>query len=92
MKKKNELEYYVETLTITGISNEKKNELEYYVETSQYFRDKNFASLCQVQEKLKACRGSKLSFISSCFIADGSHVKIVWLHVAAFSERDILHF
>ena len=31
-------------------------------------------------------------FSSSCFIADNSHVKIVWLHVAVFSKHDILHF
>ena len=40
--------------------------------------------------KLKACRSSKLNFSSSCFIADDSHVKIVWLHVVVFSEHDIL--
>ena len=30
--------------------------------------------------------------MSSCFIADDGHVKIVWLHVVAFSEHDILYF
>ena len=40
--------------------------------------------------KLKAYRSSKLNFSSSCFIADDSHVKIVWLHVVVFSEHDIL--
>ena len=28
----------------------------------------------------------------NCFIADDSHVKVVWLHVVVFSEHDILHF
>ena len=59
----------------------------------------------QVQEKLKACRISKLNFSSSCFIAVDSHVEIVWVHVVVdshveivwvhvvvFSEHDILHF
>ena len=50
------------------------------------------ASLFQVQEKLKACRRTKLNFSSSCFIADDSHVKIAWLHVVVFSEHDIFHF
>ena len=43
-------------------------------------------------EKLKGCRNSKLNFSSSCFIANDSHVKIVWLHLVVFSEHDILHF
>ena len=43
-------------------------------------------------EKLKACRNSKLNFSSSCFIAEDSNVKIVWLHVAVSSEHSILHF
>ena len=64
-------------LNITGISNEKTNEL---------------TSLFQVQKKLKGSRSSELNFSSSCFIANDSHVKIVWLHVVAFSEHDILHF
>ena len=50
------------------------------------------AFLFQDQEKLNACRSSKLSFSSSFFIADDSHVKIVWLHVVVFSEHNILHF
>ena len=65
--------------------------MEYYVETSQYFTDKNFSSSFKIQEKLKACRSLKLIFSSSCFIADDSHVKIVWLYVAVFSKHDILH-
>ena len=40
-------------------------------------------SLFQVQEiKVKL-------FSSSCFIADDSHAKIVWLHVVVFTEREI---
>ena len=56
-----------------------------------FYREK-LASLFQVQEKLKASRSSKLNFSSSSFIDDGSRVKIVWLHVVVFGERDILHF
>ena len=42
--------------------------------------------------KLKACRNSKLNFSSSCFIANDSHVKVVWLHVVVFSEYDLCIF
>ena len=44
------------------------------------------------RKKLKSCKSSKLNFSSDCFIADDSHGKIVWLHVAVVSEHDILHF
>ena len=56
------------------------------------FYRQQLASLFKVQEKLKACRSSKLNFLSSCFIVADSYVKIVWLHVVVFSEHDILHF
>ena len=56
------------------------------------FYRQELVSLFQVQEKLKACRFSKLNFLSSCFITDYSHVKIVWLNVVVFSEHDTLHF
>ena len=56
------------------------------------FYRQELGSLFQMQEKLKVCRNSKLNFSSSCFIADDSHVKTVWLHVVVFSEHDILHF
>ena len=82
-------------LIITGISNENTNELTIYGILGQnitIFYQQGLASLFQVQEKLKACRNSKLNFSSSCFIADDSHVKTVWLHVVVFSEHDILHF
>ena len=55
------------------------------------FYRQELASLFQVQEKLKACRSSKLSFLSSCLVVNDSH-EIVWLHVVVFSEHDILHF
>ena len=82
-------------LIITGISNEKANELTIYEKLCRkvtIFYRQELASLFQVQEKLKACRNLKLNFPSSCFTANDSHVKIVWLHVVAFSEHDILHF
>ena len=55
------------------------------------FCRQELASLFQVQQKLKACRSLKLKFSSSSFLADGSHVKSVWLHVVVFSEH-VLHF
>ena len=82
-------------LTIIGISNEKTNELTVYgilYRNATIFYRRELASLFQVQEKLKTCRSSKLNFSSSCFIADDSHVKTVWLHVVVFSKHDILHF
>ena len=84
-----------EILITTGISNEKRNKLAIYTTLCRnvtiFYRQKP-ASLFQVQEKVKACGNSKWNFSSSCFIADDSHVKIVWLHVVVFSEHDILHF
>ena len=78
------------------MSNEKINELTIYEILCQnitIFYQQELASLFQVQEKLKACRNSKLKFLSSCFIADDSYVKIVWLNVVLFSNKhDILHF
>ena len=50
--------------------------MEFDVETSQHFTG----------------RSSKLNVSSSCFIADGSHVKTVWLHVVVSSKHVILHF
>ena len=82
-------------LIITGISNEKTNELTIYEILCQdvtIFYRQELASLFQVQEKLKACRSSKLNFSGSCFIADYSHMKIAYLHIVVFREHDILHF
>ena len=82
-------------LIITGISNAKTHALTIYgilcPNVIIVYR-KELGSLFQVQEKLKVCRNSKLNFSSSCFIADDSHVKTVWLHVVVFSEHDILDF
>ena len=80
---------------ITGISYEKTNELTIHgilCRNVTIFYRQEVASLFQVQEKLKACRNSKLNFSSSCFTTNDSHIKIVWLHVVVFSEHDILHF
>ena len=41
------------------------------------FYRQELASLFKVQEKLKACRSSKLNFSSSYFIVDVRHVKIL---------------
>ena len=54
------------------------------------FYQQELASLFQMQEKLKACRNSKCNFLGSCFVADDSHVKIVW-HAVVFTEHEILH-
>ena len=56
------------------------------------FYRQELASLFQVQQKLEEWRSSKLNFSRSYFIANDSHVKIVWLHVAVFSEHEILQF
>ena len=56
------------------------------------FYRQELSSLFQGQEKLKACRNSKLNFSSSGLIAYDSHVKTVWLREVVFSEHDILHF
>ena len=86
---------YYKLLIITGISNAKTHSLTIYgilcINVIIVYR-KELCSLFQVQEKLKVCRNSKLNFSSSCFIADDSHVKTVWLHVVVFSEHDILDF
>ena len=37
-------------------------------------------------------RVQKLNFSSSFFTSDCCHLKIVWLHVLAFTEHDVLHF
>ena len=82
-------------LIITGISNKKTNQLTIYGILCQnvvIFYRQELASLFQVQEKLKPFRSSKLNLSSKCFIADNSHIKIVWLRVLVFSEHRILHF
>ena len=82
-------------LIITGISNKKPNELTIYGKLCRnvtLFYRQELASLFQVQEKLKAYKSSKSNFSSSCFIADDSHVNIVWLYAVVFSEHVILHF
>ena len=58
-------------LIITGISNEKINELTIYrifCRNVKIFYRQELASLFQVQEKLKACRNSKLNFSSSVLL------------------------
>ena len=82
-------------LIITGTSKEKTNELTIYGilcwNVTMFYRQE-LVSLFQVQEKLQACRSSKLKFSSSCFIANDSYIKIVWLHIVIFRKHDILHF
>ena len=69
-------------LNITGIFNVKTNELTIYGKLCwnvTIFYRQELISLFQEQEKLKACRKSKLNFSSSCFIADDSHVNMIFL-------------
>ena len=71
----------------------KTNELTIYGILSRnvaIFYRQELTSLYQVPGKLKACRSSKLNFLSNSFIIDDIHVIIVWLHVAVFNEHDIL--
>ena len=82
-------------LIVTGISNGKTNEFTIYeilYRNVTIFYRKELAFLFQVPENLKACRSSNLKFSNSCFIADDSHVKVVWLHAVVSSKHDILHF
>ena len=39
-------------------------------------------------EKTESVQEFKIKLLSSCFITDDSHVKIVWLHTLVFTERD----
>ena len=75
-------------LIITGTFNEKTNELTIYGITCQYIT----INYQQKLGKIEGMQDSKLNFSSSCFNADDSHVKIVWLHAVTFSENDVLYF
>ena len=74
---------------ITGISHEDTNALSIYAilcwNVTIFYRQE-LASIFQVQEILKACRKSRKNFSSSCFIADDTHIKVIWLHVEVFRE------
>ena len=86
---------FYKMLNITGISKEKTKELIIYgilCRNVTIFYRQELAFLFQMQEKLEACRNSKLNTLSDCFIENDSHVKTVWLHIAVFSEHDTLHF
>ena len=80
-------------LIITGISNENKwiNHIWNIMSKRHNIYRQELACMFQVQEKLKACKNSKLNFSSSCFTANDNHEKIIWLHVVVFSQHDILH-
>ena len=56
---------------IAGISNETTNELTIYAilcrNVTKFYRQE-VASLFQVQQKLKACKNSKLNILSSCYM------------------------
>ena len=65
--------------------------MEYYEETWQCLPTRtNF--FISSAGKIESLHEFKLNFLSSCFIVDGSHVKIVWLHVVVFNEHDICIF
>ena len=80
-------------LIIAGISSEKINALTIYGilcrNVTKFYRHE-LGSLFQMQKKLKTCRTSKVNFSSSCFIADDSYLKIVWLHVVVRWPRGAL--
>ena len=84
-----------EMVIIAGIFSEKTNKSIIYGALCRnvtiFYRQKLPFSF-HLQENLKVCRSLKLNFLSNGFLADDIHVKIEWLHVAAFSEHDILHF
>ena len=73
----------------------KTNELTIYAilcrNITIFYRQK-LTSLVQVQENMEECRNSKWNFSSSCFIADDSHIKVIWLYVVVFSQHCFLHF
>ena len=82
-------------LIITGISNDKTNELTIFgilCRNVTLFYQQELPSLFQVQGKLKTYKTSKLNLSSSCFIANGNHVKTVWPHIVVFSKYDFFHF
>ena len=82
-------------LIITVTSNEATNELTIsgiLCQNVTIFYRQELASLFQMQENLRACRNSEYSFSSNCFIANDSHIKIIYLNVVVFNEHDILRF
>ena len=66
-------------LIITGISNEKSNKFTIY------------RILCR-NVTIFYRQELAFNFSCSCFMAEDSHIKIVWLHVAVFSKHNILYF
>ena len=85
------------TLIIIVISNEKTNEMTTYIRlcrnVTKFYRQELISLvLFQVQEKLRRCRNSELSFWSNCFIANFIHIKIICLYTVVFNVKAILHF
>ena len=75
----NNLIIYRKILIITVISNETTNKLTICAKLCRnvtIFYRQYIVSLCQVQEKLRACGNSKQSFSSSCFIAGDIRINI----------------
>ena len=77
-------------LIIAGISNQKTNELTIYEKLCRSLLPTRTSFF--ISRELKACRSSKLTFLTSCFIADDSHGKNALLHAVVFSKLDFLHF
>ena len=65
--------------------------MQNYVKKVTVFYRKELASLFRLQKKLRACRNSKQTLSSGCFIAGDCHIKIICLHFLVFNEH-ILHF
>ena len=65
--------------------------MEYYVERHNILPTRTSFFISRAG-KIESVQEFKINFSSSCFIADDSHIKNVWLHIVVFSEHDILHF
>ena len=67
-------------LIITRIFNEKTNGVTIYqilCRNATIFYRQELASFFQMQEKWKVFQSLKLNFLTSCFIVDDGHIKIV---------------
>ena len=79
---------------IFEISNETRNKLTIDATLCRnvtIFYRQELAFLYPVQKKLEMCRSSKWNFSSSCFIADDSHVKIVWQNLYLPDQAVFIH-
>ena len=77
-------------LSVAGMSNQTTNEVTIYTKLCQnitiFYRQELVSSARKLESEQKRI------FMSSCFTADDSLFKTVWLHLVDFTEHDILHF